>query len=274
MKMIKLPNFFKKKNTQSPLEKEASSPLLEEELFANILKFKALQADDIMVPRGDMIAIEISTPFTDLLRLIGETKRTRYPVFKETLDHIVGTIHIKDLIAEIGEATENKTLEKAHDLSKIMRKVSYVSPSMNALDLLDYMRIKKSQIVLVVDEFGGVDGLVTTGGLIARMFEKLDIDEPQDDDDPIYIENEDGTITVDAGFDLAELSEAIGHSFNVEEEYQEIDTIGGYVFSIAVDLPARGEVIKEEDSEIEFEILEVSKRRIKKICIRNLPQKA
>lgn len=273
MNMHKFFSFLKKNKTKSLIEKDCEINSLEEELFTKLIKFKDLKADDIMVPRGDMVAVEISTHFDDVLSLIAQTKRTRYPVYKETLDHIVGTIHIKDIMTEISSSKKNgdDKKEKKYSLSKIMRKVHYISPSMNALDVLDYMRAKKSQIVLVVDEFGGVDGLVTTGGLVERMFEELDVEEPQDeDDDPTYTKNEDGTIIVDAGFNLEELSEIIGYRFNVEEEYQEIDTIGGYVFSIAIDLPSRGEVIKDDGSKIEFEILEVSKRRIKKICIRNL----
>ncbi len=235
----------------------------EKDLISNILELRDLTAADVMVPRADIVAINEEIEEKELLKLFSERQYSRLPVYKDTLDHVIGTLHVKDIMATLAQ---NQTI----NIQKLVRDVPIISPSMHILDLLMEMRTTKKHMVLVVDEFGGIDGLVTIGDVIEDIVGEID-DEYISDEHPEIITQTDGTIIADARVDLEEFEEQFGEILN-EEERDENDTLGGLVFSMAGRVPARGEVLTHETG-AKFEVLEADPRRVHRLCIRNIPDK-
>ena len=233
----------------------------EKALLANILKLRDLKVVDVMVPRADIVAIDVGTSQKELLELLAEKQHSRLPVYKETLDHVLGTIHIKDILA---------TLAKGGDINikNLVRDIPVISPAMHVLDLLLQMRESKKHMALVVDEFGGTDGLIAIGDVIESIVGEID-DEYEPDDTPQLTENTDGSILADARVDIDEFEEKYGRIFS-REEREESDTLGGLVFFLAGRIPTRGEVLKHRNG-MEFEIVDAGPRHINRICIRNIP---
>ena len=240
---------------------EESISAHEKTLISNVLDLRDMTAEDIMVPRADIVAIPHDITQEELFALLAERQYSRLPVYKDGLDNIIGTLHVKDLIAAIarGESISVETLS---------RKIPIVSPAMQTLDLLMQMRITKKHMVLVVDEYGGIDGLITVGDVIESIVGELEDEHDKEHQPEITIEN-DGTIIADARFDLSEFEEIFGSLLD-DEEREESETLGGLVFDIAGRVPARGEVISH-GSGMKFEILEADPRRVKKLLIRNIP---
>jgi magnesium and cobalt transporter len=233
----------------------------EKTLISNILDLKDMKATDIMIPRADIVALNIDTTENELLSLLAEKQYSRIPVYQGTLDHVVGAIHVKDILATMARG-ENLNVQK------LVREVPIISPSMQLLDLLLQMRLTRKHMVLVVDEFGGIDGLINIGDVIEAIVGEID-DEHDPEDQPILTTKTDGTILADARYDIDEFEDEFGQILS-EDERQEHDTLGGLVFALAGRVPARGEVLKHDNGMI-FEILEADPRRVKKICIRNIP---
>lgn len=235
----------------------------ERDLISNVLDLRDLTAADVMVPRADIVAINEEIDEKELLKLFSEKQYSRLPVYKDTLDHVIGTLHVKDIMASISQ-------NQAIDIQKLVREVPIISPSMYILDLLMEMRTTKKHMVLVVDEFGGIDGLVTIGDVIEDIVGEID-DEYISDETPEIITQTDGTIVADARVDLEEFEEQFGEILS-EEERDENDTLGGLVFFMAGRVPARGEVLTHETG-AKFEVLEADPRRVHRLCIRNIPDK-
>lgn len=233
-------------------------------LIANILELRGLTAEDVMVPRVDITAVAKDISQTDLLTAIAEAGHSRLPVYRETLDDVIGIIHIKDVMAAIAR-------NEAVDIAKLMREPMMIAPSIRALDLLMEMRKSRRQMGLVVDEFGGVDGLVTIEDLVEGIVGEI-ADEHDRDAPPELIERPDGTLMADARFAVEDLEERFGQILT-EDERENTDTLGGLVFSIAGRVPSRGELLRHS-SGIEFEIVEADLRRIKRLRLRNLPKPA
>lgn len=232
----------------------------EKALISNVLSLRDLTVVDVMIPRADIVGVDITISHEDLLKLLAEKQHSRLPVFRETLDDIVGTIHIKDIL-------EHLAMQKTIVIKDLVRDVPIVSPSMPVLDLLLQMRETKKHMSLVVDEYGGIDGLITIGDVIEAIVGEID-DEHDPESHVQLLENHDGTVTADARIDVAELEDKYGQ-FLDDEEREDVDTLGGLVFSIAGRVPARGEVIKHETG-LTFEILDADPRRINKVKIKNL----
>lgn len=248
------------------LEEETDSPAIamhERSLISNVLKLRDTTVIDMMIPRADIAAIEVDEPQEALMVLLAERQFSRIPVYRETMDDILGTVHIKDILSVVAAGKEV-------DLRSMIRAVPVVSPSLPVLDLLLKMQQEKKHMVLVVDEHGGIDGLVTIGDVIESIVGEFD-DEFDTDEDPQLIENADGTLLADARFDIDEFEARYGEILS-EEEREEVDTLGGLVFFTASRIPARGEVIKH-DSGMVFEILDADQRRISRLRICNIPKK-
>lgn len=243
---------------------ELSGSIAEHErvLISNILDLRDLRVVDIMVPRADIVALEANTKLDEILSLLANRPHSRLPVFRETLDNVIGVIHIKDMLAAVGG-------NQAFELKDHIRDVPIVSPAMRALDLMLQMRQTRVHIALVIDEFGGIDGLVTINDIIEAIVGEID-DEHDYDIQPQFVERSDGTALADARYDLEEFEQRFGRLDGHEEADHE--TLGGFVCTIAGRVPARGEVIKH-DSGLEFEVVEGDLRRITKLRIRNLPKK-
>jgi len=242
---------------------ETEVPFDEDErrLLANILDLGDRTIHDVMIPRADIIAIEASAPLDDVIGLITKEGHSRMPVYRNNLDDAVGMVHIKDVLAWRGE-------DKDFSLSKVLRKILFVSPSMRVLELLLEMRVQRSHMALVVDEFGGVDGLVTIEDLVEEIVGEIE-DEHDRIDEPEVIRRPDGTINVDARATIESLEDYIG-ALITDEERDDVDTLGGLVFSLAGRVPIRGELIAHP-SGMEFEVLDADPRRIRRLRIRGLP---
>ena len=230
-------------------------------LISNILKLRDMTAVDAMIPRADIIAIDIETTQQDLLGILSEKQYSRFPVYKQSMDNIIGTIHIKDILSALAKGDKV-------NIRELIRDVPVIAPSMPVLDLLMEMRHSRRHMAIVIDEYGGVDGLVTVGDIIEAIIGEIS-DEHDQDEEPQMTERADGTVVVDARVLLEELEESYNIRFP-EEDSEDIDTIGGYVSSLSGRVPARGEVIKDSDMNLEFEILDADPRRICKLRIRNI----
>ncbi|WP_425407166.1 hemolysin family protein [Hwanghaeella sp.] len=253
---------------------ERETPIASDEraLIANILKFGEMTAYDVMVPRADIIGFEVNTPLQELVQHVVTHPHSRYPVYREALDDILGMVHIKDVLAHLAKSPDEQ--EKSDlSLRDIMRQTLIVAPSMRVLDLLLQMRQQRRHMALVVDEFGGIDGLVTIEDLVEEI-----VGEIEDEHDIVagpQIENaDDGTILADARTPIETLEEKFGPILDEEERDEDIDTLGGLVFTLAGRVPTRGELIQHDASGVEFEVLDADPRRIKRLKLRNLPEPA
>jgi CBS domain containing-hemolysin-like protein len=235
-------------------------------LISNILQLRDLPVADVMIPRADIAAIDIGISRDALFQLMAEKPHSRLPVYKDDLDNILGVIHMKDLVAHM-------TAGSAFEMKDILRDALMVSPAMRVMDLLLQMRQSKVHIAFVVDEFGGIDGLITINDLIEAIVGEID-DEFDFEINPQLIERPDGSAIGDARFPLSEFEARYGNAFSENEEHKEVDTLGGLVTYIAGHVPARGEVIRHEASGIEFDILDADPRRIMRLRVRNLPKKS
>lgn len=229
-------------------------------LIANILKLRDVTAEDVMIPRAEIVAIEADAPLEYLIALMTREAHSRIPVYRGTVDQIIGLVHIKDVLANAGG-------EGRFDLAAITRKVQFVAPTIRALDLLLQMRLTRVHMALVVDEFGGIDGLVTIEDLVETIVG--DIQDEHDADQVVMIDRPDGSIIADARTELEAFEARVGPVLTDEEREEDIDTLGGLIVLQVGRVPARAEIISHP-SGLEFEILDADPRRIKRVRIRNL----
>ena len=234
-------------------------------LIGNILKVHDRTAADAMVPRVDIVALDVETSFHEVVKLMVEQGHSRVPVYRETLDNVIGFVHAKDLLGPAAERREIK-------LPLILRKVLFVAPSVPILDLLVQMRQARTHIAMVADEFGGIDGLVTIEDLIEEIVGEIE-DEHDVADGPRLAERADGTLIADARTPIEALEEHQGVRLRPSGEQEEVDTLGGLVSSLAGRVPKRGEVIAHP-SGIEFEVLDADPRKIKRLRVRRSPDAA
>ena len=240
----------------------SETPIVEEQrtLLENILNLRDRTIADVMVPRADIIGINANATLEQIIVLINEEAHSRVPVFHEALDDAIGMIHIKDVLS----AQQKKGLINLHE---IVRPVLFVAPSMQVLELLLEMRAKRTHMALVVDEFGGVDGLLTIEDLVEEIVGEIE-DEHDLDDEPTWRVRTDGAIDADARLEIFHFEQVVG-LFVTDEEREELDTLGGLVFSLAGRVPVRGELVKHS-SGVEIEIVDADPRRVKHLRIHNL----
>ncbi|HTJ65322.1 MAG TPA: hemolysin family protein [Alphaproteobacteria bacterium] len=259
----------------SPAYREALAPLIEEDgaspdadksherrLIENILDIRDMPVSELMVPRADIVAVEAATDKEALLGILVAHAHSRMPVYRESLDDVIGIVHIKDVLATI---TENRHLS----LPEIVRPVSIVAPSMRVLDLLLDMRKAHQHMALVIDEFGGIDGLITIEDLVEGIVGEIE-DEHDRAEEATMTERPDGSLLADARVPIEEFEARVGPVLE-QEERDEVDTLGGLVFSLAGRVPSRGELLTHPSSGLEFEIIDADPRRIKRIRVRNPP---
>jgi CBS domain containing-hemolysin-like protein len=241
------------------LEAEGSIGPDERLLLSNILKLRDLTVVDVMVPRADIQAVDADLPLAELTHQFIDKGHSRLPVYRETLDDVLGFVHIKDVLRVVISATPDLTI------TDILRPVQVIAPSMRVTDLLLEMRQKRAHMALVVDEFGGIDGLVTIEDLVEEIVGEIN-DEHDADPVPQALQRPDGIWVIDARYELEALERHIG-KFLDEEQRDEFDTVGGLVASLAGRVPARGELLRH-DSGIEFEVLDSDPRRVKRVRAR------
>ena len=229
-------------------------------LLKNVFKLRDKRASDIAIPRAQMVAISVHTTPEELKKIVLKDKYTRMPVYEKTLDNIVGVLHTKDLL---GAILEKKPIE----ISQLMNQhVVFVAPSMRGLDLLREMQAKGMQLAVVIDEFGGTQGLVTLEDLLEEIVGEIEDEHAMLDSPPELKYTSPKVIEADARVELSQLSEAIGTFLTSEDKEAEVDTIGGLIFHIAGRLPYRGEIITHS-SGLKFQVVDVDARRIKKVKI-------
>lgn len=264
-------------------------------MLNNILRFREIRVEDVMVPRADIEAVDQSITLGELMVLFEESGRSRMPVYNEGLDDPRGMVHIRDLLAYVTRQARNRRrngkaphavgADKAErsprqpkpvfdlsrvDLNKtveeagIIRQVLFVPPSMLASDLMQRMQAARIQMALVIDEYGGTDGLVSLEDIVEMVVG--DIEDEHDDDEVMFARTSDDVFVADARVELEEIAEAIGPDFDVREQLEDVDTLGGLVFASLGRIPVRGEVVQAIPG-FEFQILDADPRRVKRVRI-------
>jgi CBS domain containing-hemolysin-like protein len=262
-------------------------------MMVNLLEFAGMRVDDVMVPRVDIVAIEESAPLHELMLRFAEANHSRLPVYRETLDDLMGMVHIKDLLAwtfknsaqkkrrkparvpEPETAAAEKVTLKSLDLSKtvkqagIIRELLFVPPSMPVADLLVKMQATHLHMAVVVDEYGGTDGLLTIEDLVEVIVGDI-ADEHDTGDEHMIRDLGKGVFVADARVPIEEVETLLNRPLLPEEQEEEADTLGGLIFSMLGRVPARGELVRHP-SGVEFEVAESDPRRVKKIRIHTIP---
>jgi magnesium and cobalt transporter len=231
-------------------------------LIGNILKVHDRNAADVMVPRVDIVALDVEQPFSELVKCMVEQGHSRVPIYQESLDDVIGFVHVKDVLAPVADRRPAR-------IRPLLRKVLYVAPSVPILDLLVQMRQARTHIAVVVDEFGGIDGVVTIEDLIEEIVGEIEDEHDDIAEAPTLIERPDGSIIADARLPIEALEEHHGAPLRAAGDEEAVDTLGGLVFTLAGRVPKRGEVIIHPDG-IEFEVLDADPRRIKRLRVRGL----
>jgi magnesium and cobalt transporter len=231
----------------------------ERALIANVLHLREISANDVMVPRPDIVAMRADATLPQAMALIREEGHSRMPVYREHLDDVVGMVHIKDVFAFNG-AAEDFALEK------ILRKPLLVAPQIGVLDLLMQMRQTRTHLALVVDEYGGIDGLVTIEDLVETIVGDIS-DEHDEIEGPMLVERPDGSLDINALLPVEEFEARLGPVLSEDERDADIETVGGLVFNLAGRVPTKGEIIPHP-SGIEFLVLEADARRIRRLRAR------
>ncbi|MGL4542798.1 MAG: hemolysin family protein [Polymorphobacter sp.] len=240
--------------------------VVERTMLKNLLHFGEHEVDDVAVPRADIIAFDIDDSFAALVALFREAGHSRMPVFRDRLDQVVGMIHIKDVYAVIAETFDDKVSSAPFaDLKPetLLRPVLFVPSSMRVLDLLARMRAGRTHMAIVVDEFGGTDGLVTIEDLVEEIVGDIE-DEHDDTHAQLLQEIGEGIYEADARLDLTELAETTGHKFADAEIGEDVDTLGGMVFMLAGRVPAVGEVIAHPGG-WRFEVIDGDPRMVRRV---------
>jgi len=232
------------------------------ELVRNALGFGELRVDDVMVPRADINGVAVGASLPEVVATMRTARHSRLVVYRDHLDDVLGIVHLKDLLPFWGDGA-------AFSLEQVMRPLLVVPPSMRVLDLLLEMRETRKRIAVVVDEFGGTDGLVTIEDLVEELVGEL-ADEHDRAAQPKLVENPDGSIDADGRVYLEELEEKLGFPLLEGEDRDEADTLGGLIFTLVDRVPTRGEIVPHPGG-VEFEVLDADPRRIKRVRIRRLP---
>ena len=240
-------------------------------MLTNLLNFGGLKVSDVMVPRADIIAVEEQTSLSELMDIFREAQHSRLPVYRETLDDPLGMIHVKDILAVIEKGADGRLSWPQTPITKVKRELLFVPAAMPALDLLLRMQASRIHLALVVDEYGGTDGLVSIEDLVEQIVGEIgdehDIDEAAD-----IIARPDGKYDADARVTLEEFREQTGIHIPKTEQEEEVDTLGGLVAAGLGRVPVRGEIVTHAG--LEFEILEADPRHAKRLRIRSLANPA
>jgi CBS domain containing-hemolysin-like protein len=285
---LKAPSSIREDLAEALADDEVASAFTPEEraMLSNILRLREVHVDDVMVPRADIDAVDISTSVADLLLRFQESGHSRMPVYRETLDDPVGLVHIKDLLAYVTrcaavpadpekksngrQASADIDLRRV-DLSKnlaeadLVRNILFVPPSMPVPALFATMQATRMQMALVIDEYGGTDGVASLEDVVEMVVGDIE-DEYDDDNSAMIVQDGEGIFLADARADLDDVAAAVGADFAAGEEGEDIDTIGGLVYSLIGRIPVRGELIAIPGG-FELEVLDADPRRIKRLRI-------
>ena len=231
----------------------------EKSLIKNILNLDNKSVEDIMVPRAEIVSIEINQNIDDIYSLVENESHSRMPVYQSNLDNVLGFLHVKDLLT--------LSPNKSFDLKNMMREILYVAPKSPILDLLKRMRSSRIHIGLVVDEFGGVDGLITIEDLVEEIVGEIEDEHDAEDEEILLQKIDENTILVNSSYRINDLEKFYDIQINFKED--EIDTVGGLLFYIANKVPKKNQVYKFENI-LQFKVLKASARRIESIEIKKI----
>ena len=263
----------------------------ESRMLRNILGLRERRVGDVMVPRADIVAVQQDIKLGELMRVFEGAGHSRLVVYNDTLDDPVGMVHIRDLIAFMtARATANpeknakrkkplpagldlKAINLATPLSatKIVREILFVPPSMRVIDLLARMQATRIHLSLVVDEYGGTDGLASIEDIVEQIVGDI-ADEHDEDATPEITQLPDGSFVADARAKIEDVIATVGNDFDVGDAIDDVDTIGGYLVTRAGRLPVRGEIVPGPDL-FEFEVLDADPRRVKRVRITRLKER-
>lgn len=266
----------------------------ERAMLNNILRLREVRVEDVMVPRADIMAVDHDVSLGELLEIFEDSGHSRMPVFCENLDDPRGMVHIRDLLAYLSKQSRGKRrngtkasgnsrsggnsrprkpatfdlsrvdLQKRVQDANLIRKVLFVPPSMLASDLMRRMQAVRTQMALVIDEYGGTDGLVSLEDIVEMVVG--DIEDEHDDEEVMITKTSEDVFLVDAKAELEEIREIVGPDFDISEHNDDVDTIGGLIFAALGRIPARGEVVQALPG-FEFHVLDADPRRVKRVRI-------
>ena len=230
---------------------------VERTMLRNLLHFSENRVDDVMVPRSEMIAIADDASFADCVASFSEHGHSRLPVYHQTLDNVIGMIHIKDVFAVLAEGKE-----QPESLEAFIRQPRFVPESMNVLELLDEMRRTRTHLAIIVDEYSGTEGLVTIEDLVEEIVGEIE-DEHDDEPEAQFFEIRPGVWEADARTELDDVAEAIDSRLAEVEE--DVDTLGGLAFVLSGTVPVIGDVLLHEHSGWQLEIMDSDEKRVTRI---------
>ena len=237
-------------------------------LLKNLFKLRDIRAGQIMIPRIDITGIPLNTSSEEVKQIIVRDKFTRLPVYDKTLDNIVGVVHAKDVLCKLLEGEEDLSINDV-----MTHNVLFVPASMRVLDLLRDMQAKRTQMAIVIDEYGGTAGLITLEDLLEEIVGEIEDEHDALDEQPVLRSVKAGGWEADARVPLVELEKLIGPFTTEADKEAGIDTVGGLVFHLAGRLPNRNEVVRHE-SGIRFQVTQVDSRCIRKVKITRTKPKA
>ena len=233
----------------------------EKMILLNVLKLGEVRVGDVMVPRADIVAVEEDVPLAELIKVFREGVHSRLPVYRDSLDEVIGFVHIKDVF-------EFWDRSKRFNLRPIVREALFVPPSMLVVDLFLKMRLTRVHLAVVVDEYGGTDGLVTIEDLVEEIVGEIEGEHARVQG-PMFTVRADGSIVAQGRAPVGELEERLGITLVPEEREEDIESIGGLLVSLAGRVPMRGELIAHPAG-LEFEVLDSDPRRVKRVRIAGL----
>ena len=227
-------------------------------MLMNILKLSELRVEDVMVPRADIIAVEHESTLDEVLSVVRKELHSRTPVFRETLDDVVGMVHVKDILVRVSNGSD-------FNVDRLLRDTLFVPPSMPARELLLKMRKSRIHMAIVVDEYGGTDGLVTIEDLVEEIVGEIE-DEHDVEEGPLLVEGPEGTLEADGRAPIEQLEEILEQDLLESDRDEDIDTLGGLVFSLVGRVPRIGERVRHPGG-TEFEVLDADARRVKRLRV-------
>jgi magnesium and cobalt transporter len=252
-------------------ERESSALSAQERvMLGNLLRFGELTVLDVMVPRAEIVAVDEGIGLAELLKLFREVQHSRLPIYRETLDDPTGLIHVKDVLGLLEPEPDGAYCLSPHArITALSRPILFAPPSMRALDLLLKMQASHTHLALVIDEYGGTDGLVSIEDIIEEIVGDI---ADEHDDDAAELKPDGNGFVADARMDLDDFKTQTGHDLLIADSEQDIDSLGGLAVSLLGRVPLRGEIIAHPDG-TEFQVLEADPRRVRKLRV-TLPRKA
>ncbi|WP_084395844.1 hemolysin family protein [Henriciella aquimarina] len=260
-------NFRRRRNPEpAPLPSEDTSARhTPQQLRLRLAEFEEARVGDVMIPRAEIVGVELGTDLPGLIQIFAEESHSRLPVYRDSLDDPVGLVHIKDVIGEIARGGNGSD----RPLERLRRDVLFVPGSMKLADLLVKMQSSRIHMALIVDEYGGTDGLVSLEDLMEEIVG--DIEDEHDEEPAMVVRRGRHAWEADARMEISDFMEKTGLNLDIPDLDVEVDTLGGVAFALAGKVPLRGEVLRHP-SGADIEILDGDARKIERLVVRQLPR--